>query len=169
MTPAVVHDGQAATLRDARQRVLLTADAAHPERFVRTPPHPPVLPHAVWMNPPKKQSASQDGAGAAISTADGPRVALNVAGLEVLSKTVIVSSHTITPSTDEVLHYMPTASVPNSLTRSGSRRLSISSAWYALLLLIIASCTRSNSASLAQYLSPACFYHHHRATTQSLN
>lgn len=104
MTPAAVHDGQAATMRDARQRVLLTAYAAHPERFVRKLPQPPMLPHAVWINPPKKPSASQDGAGATISTADGPRVALNVEGLDVVSKTVIVSPHTITTSTDEVLH-----------------------------------------------------------------
>jgi hypothetical protein len=71
---------------------------------VRKPPRPPVLPHAVWINPPKKQSASQDGAGATISTADDPRVALNVERLEVLSETVIVSPHTITTSTDEMLH-----------------------------------------------------------------
>ena len=38
MTPAAVHDGQAATMRDVRQRVLLTAYAAHPERFVRNAP-----------------------------------------------------------------------------------------------------------------------------------
>ena len=38
MTPAAVHDGQAATMRDARQRVLLTAYAAPPERFVRNAP-----------------------------------------------------------------------------------------------------------------------------------
>ena len=104
MTPAVVHDGRADTMRDARQQVLMTAYAAHPERFVRKPPQPPILPHAVWINPPKKPSASQDGTGSAISTADGPRVALNVEGLEVVSKTVIVSPHTITTSTDEALH-----------------------------------------------------------------
>ena len=104
MTPAAVHEGRAERMRDARQQVLLTAYAAHPERFVRKPPQPPILPHAVWINPPKKPSASQDGAGAAISTADGPRVALNVEGLEVVSKTVIVSPHTITTSTDEALH-----------------------------------------------------------------
>lgn len=46
-------------------------------------------------------------------------VALNVEGLEILLETVIVSPHTITTSSDEVLHYnMPTASVPSSLTRS---------------------------------------------------
>ena len=104
MTPAVVHDGRADTMRDARQQVLMTAYAAHPERFVRKPPQPPILPHAVWMNPPKAQSASQDGAGATISIADDQRVALNVEGFGVVSETVIVSPHTITMSTDEVLH-----------------------------------------------------------------
>jgi hypothetical protein len=46
------------------------------------------------------------------------RVALNVEGFEVVSETAVVSSHTIMASTEEVLHYMPTARVPNSLTRS---------------------------------------------------
>jgi len=104
MTPAVVHDGRANTMRDARQQVLMTAYAAHPERFVRKPPQPPILPHAVWINPPKEQSASQDGTGATISIADDQRVALKVEGLGVVSETVIVSPHTITMSTDEVLH-----------------------------------------------------------------
>ena len=104
MTPAAVHDGRASAMRDARQRVLSAAYAAHPERFVRKPPQPPILPHAVWINPPKEQSASQDGAGATISTADDQRVALNVEALGVLSETVVVSPHAITTSTDEVLH-----------------------------------------------------------------
>jgi putative transposase len=118
MTPAAVHDGRATTMRDARQRVLMTAYAAHPERFVRKPPQPPVLPHAVWINPPKKQSASQDGAGATISIADDPRVALTGEGIGVVSETVVVSPYAVTTPTHEVLHEMPTASVPNSLTRS---------------------------------------------------
>jgi len=63
-----------------------------------------VLPHAAWINPPKKPSASQDGAGATISPADDPRVALNVEGLDVVLEPVIVSPHTITTSIDEVLH-----------------------------------------------------------------
>ena len=104
MTPAAVHDGRASAMRDARQQVLLTAYAAHPERFVRQPPQPPVLPHAVWINPPKTQSASQDRAGATLSTAGDRRVALNVEGLGVLSETVGVSPHAIMISTDEVLH-----------------------------------------------------------------
>ena len=104
MTPAAVHEGRAATMRDARQQVLTTAYAAHPERFVRKPPQPPILPHAVWINPPKEQSASQDRAGATISIADDLWLALNVAGIGVVSETVVVSPYAITTPTDEVLH-----------------------------------------------------------------
>ena len=104
MTPAAVHDGRASTVRDARQRVLSAAYVAHPERFVRKPPQPPLLPHAVWINPPKGGSTSQDRAGATISIADDPRVARNSEGIGVVSATVGVSPHTIMTSTDEVLH-----------------------------------------------------------------
>ena len=103
MTPAVVHDGRASAVRDARQWVLSAAYAAHPERFVRKPPQPPRLPHAVWINPPKEQSASQDRAEATISIKDDRRVALKVAGLLVSSDPVIVSPHAITTQTDEVV------------------------------------------------------------------
>jgi len=104
MTPAAVHDGRANTMRDARQQVLSTAYAAHPERFVRKPPQPPLLPHAVWINPPKGGSTSQDRAGATISIADDPRVALNIEGIGVVSETVVVSPYAITTPTHEVLH-----------------------------------------------------------------
>ncbi len=64
MTPTAVHDGRASMVHHARQQVLSAAYAAHPERFVRKPPQPPRLPHAVWINPPKEASTSQDRAGA---------------------------------------------------------------------------------------------------------
>ena len=80
MTPTAVHDGRASMVRVARQQVLSAAYAAHPERFVRNPPQPPRLPHAVWNNPPKEESASQDRTGATISTADDRRVASNSRG-----------------------------------------------------------------------------------------
>lgn len=38
--------------RAARAAVLSAAHVAHPERFVRTPPEPPSLPTAVWINAP---------------------------------------------------------------------------------------------------------------------
>jgi hypothetical protein len=84
--------------------VLLTAYAAHPERFVRKPPQPPILPHAVWINPPKEESASQDRAGATISMADDRRVALNGEVFETPSETVVIGPHAITTPTDEVVH-----------------------------------------------------------------
>jgi putative transposase len=53
MTPATVHHGQAETVCQQRQQVLLTAYAAHPERFVRGVPTPPELPNEVWINKPQ--------------------------------------------------------------------------------------------------------------------
>jgi putative transposase len=53
-TPADVHYGRAALIRDKRADVLNAAYAAHPERFVRKPPQPPALPTAVWINEPKE-------------------------------------------------------------------------------------------------------------------
>jgi putative transposase len=49
LTPAAVHYGQAAQLISKRQAVLDFAYQAHPERFVRRPPHHSFLPDAVWM------------------------------------------------------------------------------------------------------------------------
>jgi len=69
LTPAVVHFGQAATVRAHRQQVLATAYAAHPERFVKGRPHPADLPTAVWINPPVKKPTRQDAPGATIVTA----------------------------------------------------------------------------------------------------
>jgi len=56
LTPAQVHFGQAAQVLADRQRVLDSAYAAHPERFVNGPPRVEVLPDAVWINPPEKKS-----------------------------------------------------------------------------------------------------------------
>lgn len=52
LTPAVVHTGQAETVRQKRQAVLRHAYLAHPERFVQGQPQPAELPAAVWINPP---------------------------------------------------------------------------------------------------------------------
>ena len=57
LTPASVHFGQAAVVREHRRHVLAAAYAAHPERFVKGPPQPADLPTAVWINPPVKNSA----------------------------------------------------------------------------------------------------------------
>ena len=52
MTPAHVHYGRAEQITSARSRVLESAYAAHPERFVRKPPVPPSLADTVWINQP---------------------------------------------------------------------------------------------------------------------
>jgi putative transposase len=53
MTPAMVHYGHAPLVREKRQSVLDAAYSAHPERFVRRPPAPLVLPKEVWINKPQ--------------------------------------------------------------------------------------------------------------------
>lgn len=60
LTPATVHQGDGESVRHARQVVLDTAYAAHPERFVRRRPTPPVLPEAVWINPPARPARLVD-------------------------------------------------------------------------------------------------------------
>jgi putative transposase len=52
MTPAMVHYGLAAAVRENRQTALDRAYAEHPERFVKRPPTPPHLPKEVWINKP---------------------------------------------------------------------------------------------------------------------
>jgi len=74
LTPAVVHFGQAATVRDRRQHVLAAAYAAHPERFVKGRPQPADLPTAVWINPPTKKPTAQDAPGTTIVITDDLRV-----------------------------------------------------------------------------------------------
>ncbi len=54
-TPASVHYGLAAGIREQRADVLAAAYAAHPERFIRAMPQPPALPTAVWINPPSPE------------------------------------------------------------------------------------------------------------------
>ena len=53
LTPEMVHSGKAEHVLAHRQKVLLCAYAAHPERFVRQAPRPTPLPEAVWINPPE--------------------------------------------------------------------------------------------------------------------
>ena len=53
LTPHMVHYGLAAEVLDNRQRVLTKAFQQHPERFVRKPPRPALLPDVVWINPPQ--------------------------------------------------------------------------------------------------------------------
>ena len=74
LTPAVVHFGQAATVRAHRQQVLAVAYAAHPERFVKGRPHPADLPTAVWINPPSKKPTAQAAPGTTIVTSGNLQV-----------------------------------------------------------------------------------------------
>ncbi len=55
----MVYRGRGEEVRAERQVVLDAAYAAHPERFVRKRPEPPILPKAVWINPPKETPSSQ--------------------------------------------------------------------------------------------------------------
>lgn len=52
LTPADVHFGRAPAIITARQVVLDSAYAEHPERFVRSAPRHPTPPPVVWINPP---------------------------------------------------------------------------------------------------------------------
>jgi putative transposase len=54
LTPADVHHNRADQIIAARQAVLDTAYAAHPQRF-RQPPHAPQLPTTVWINKPQEE------------------------------------------------------------------------------------------------------------------
>ena len=53
LTPATLHYGEAPRVIEAREQVLDSAYAKHPERFVRGCPKPQALPLAVWINPPQ--------------------------------------------------------------------------------------------------------------------
>lgn len=60
LTPADMHAGLAATRTDQRQAVLDAAFEAHPARFVRRPPQPPVVPDAAWINPPTPMTPREE-------------------------------------------------------------------------------------------------------------
>jgi len=64
--PRSVHYGLAPAIQLARQHTLLVAHAVHPERFVNQPPAPPLLPGAVWINPPQLAGASPAAAAPAL-------------------------------------------------------------------------------------------------------
>jgi putative transposase len=60
LTPEMMHLGQAESMTQQRQTVLSAAYLAHPERFVLHPPHPPLVPTAVWINPPSAPAKSEE-------------------------------------------------------------------------------------------------------------
>ena len=57
MTPEDVHYGRGASVTRMRQMTLDAAYNLHPERFVKKAPKAPVLPKAVWINPPSKDQS----------------------------------------------------------------------------------------------------------------
>jgi putative transposase len=58
LTPATVHAGEADAVLDARHRVMLTAYASTPERFINGEPKRAELPKDVWNNKPDLESAA---------------------------------------------------------------------------------------------------------------
>ena len=64
--------GPAKAMHEQRCQVLAEAYAAHPERFVRGEPIPPLWPEEVWINPPQSVPDIADDAGTGVSET-GPR------------------------------------------------------------------------------------------------
>ena len=59
-TPEAVHYGLAKDIQIARGEVLRAAYEAHPERFVKRIPVPPLVPEAAWINNPKIVTVSEE-------------------------------------------------------------------------------------------------------------
>jgi len=103
LTPAVVHYGQAEHVLAARQETLLAAYRAHPERFVRRPPQPPVLPRQAWINPPAEKTAPQNGPGSTIATSANPWDPSSRAALPTIIEASITTSTSAPTSTQGAL------------------------------------------------------------------
>ncbi len=58
-TPATVHDGTTHHISAQRAEVVTAAYTANPARF-RTPPTPPKLPNAAWINEPAKENTATE-------------------------------------------------------------------------------------------------------------
>ncbi len=58
MTPQSVHYGRANAVFEKRTQTLDAAFLANPNRFKGNTPQPPKLPTAVWINPPKQETAT---------------------------------------------------------------------------------------------------------------
>ena len=82
LTPATVHYGLADQVLATRQRTLLTAYRAHPERCMRRAPEPPILPRVAWINLPAKKTNSQDGSQSTIATSGNPSVPPGLSDVE---------------------------------------------------------------------------------------
>ena len=84
MTPADVHYGRAEQLTTARRQILLEAQQAHPERFVRGTPQPPVLPPQAWINPPLEKTKLHDAAQAPLAAASIPEPPFSASRNQIL-------------------------------------------------------------------------------------
>lgn len=60
LTPASVHYGRAQEILSQRGKALDAAYEAHPERFRGLRPKRPLLPEAVWINPPDRSSQGNE-------------------------------------------------------------------------------------------------------------
>ncbi len=58
-TPASVHYGTAAEIREQRQATLSTAFNANPIRFRHRPPVAPLIPEVAWINEPAREEVAQ--------------------------------------------------------------------------------------------------------------
>ena len=66
LTPRQVHYDEAEHALRLRHQTLLKAYQSHPERFVHGPPKMPILPTAVWINPPDEAKATEVASGAGV-------------------------------------------------------------------------------------------------------
>ena len=103
MTPAMVHYGQAEQVLAVRQETLLAAYRALPERFVRRPPQPPVLPQQAWINSPIEKTTPQDRPGATIVTPASPWDPASQANLPTVLAAQVTTT-TTSSSTPEGAH-----------------------------------------------------------------
>lgn len=58
LPPAIVHQGRAESMLDARHAVMLSAYAATPKRFVKGAPKREIVPAEVWINRPNLETAA---------------------------------------------------------------------------------------------------------------
>jgi putative transposase len=58
MPPEAMHYGRAEALTQQRTSTLQSAFFANPLRFKGIEPHPPAVPTAAWINPPKEAAST---------------------------------------------------------------------------------------------------------------
>jgi putative transposase len=68
MTPAMVHGGEVEAVTQVHKLGLSAAFEAHPERFVRETPRPPMVPEAARINKPRTNSSRSEACAVAEKT-----------------------------------------------------------------------------------------------------